>query len=152
MLFLGDGLHNITDGLAIGAAFTVDPITGIATSLAVLFHELPHELGDFALLITTGMSMKKAMIYNVISSILSFTGMAIGIFVVQIQLTFIKWIYSFTAGSFLYIALVDLVPELNRSSVKSLRKIVVHIVGLSLGGLLMLMIGLHEDRIRLLFE
>lgn len=96
--------------------------------------------------------MKRAIYYNILSSILSFTGMAIGIFVVQIRTSFIKWIYSFTAGSFLYIALVDLIPELNRGGKDSLKCIIIQVIGIILGGLLMLIIGLHEDRIRLLFE
>lgn len=74
MVILGDGLHNVTDGLAIGAAFAADPVTGMATSLAILCHELPHELGDFALLLQTGVSIKRAMFLNIVSSILSFAG------------------------------------------------------------------------------
>lgn len=74
MVVLGDGLHNITDGLAIGAAFASDPVTGMATSLAVLCHELPHELGDFALLLQTGVSIQRALFFNLVSSILSFMG------------------------------------------------------------------------------
>lgn len=74
MVVIGDGLHNITDGLAIGAAFVVDPVTGFSTAIAVLCHELPHELGDFALLIKTGVSIKKACHLNIVSSILSFLG------------------------------------------------------------------------------
>lgn len=74
MVVIGDGLHNITDGLTIGAAFAMDPITGMATALAVLCHELPHELGDFALLLQTGVSLKTAFYYNVLSSVLSFIG------------------------------------------------------------------------------
>lgn len=74
MVVIGDGLHNITDGLAIGAAFVVDPITGFSTALAVLCHELPHELGDFALLLKTGVSIRKACHLNIVSSILSFVG------------------------------------------------------------------------------
>lgn len=74
MVVLGDGLHNITDGLAIGAAFAVDPVTGLATSFAILCHELPHELGDFALLLQTGVSIRRAIFLNIVSSILSFVG------------------------------------------------------------------------------
>lgn len=98
------------------------------------------------------MSMKRAVYYNIISSVLSFTGMAIGIFVVQVRVSFIKWIFSFTAGSFLYIALVDLIPELNRDNKNSIKKILLQTLGLCLGGLLMLMIGLYEDRLTVLFE
>lgn len=74
MVVIGDGLHNITDGLAIGTAFAVHPVTGFSTALAVLCHELPHELGDFALLLKTGVTVRKACHLNIVSSILSFIG------------------------------------------------------------------------------
>lgn len=74
MVIIGDGLHNITDGLAIGAAFVLDPITGFSTAIAVICHELPHEIGDFAMLLKTGVSFKKAFHLNIISSILSIFG------------------------------------------------------------------------------
>lgn len=74
MVILGDGLHNITDGLAIGGAFAIDPVMGLATSFAILCHELPHELGDFALLLQTGVSIRRAIFLNIVSSVLSFIG------------------------------------------------------------------------------
>ncbi|KAJ9600976.1 hypothetical protein L9F63_000871, partial [Diploptera punctata] len=119
MVIMGDGLHNLTDGLAIGAAFSGDVVAGFATAVAVLCHELPHELGDFAVLLQAGMSIKTAMIYNIISSILSFIGMAFGVWIGEYEQASL-WIYAFTAGVFLYISLVDLVnipieviPEMN---------------------------------------
>ena len=68
-------MHNLTDGLAIGAAFALDPVTGMATAFAVLCHELPHELGDFALLLKTGVTIKRALFLNIVSSILIFIGL-----------------------------------------------------------------------------
>jgi zinc transporter ZupT len=66
MVIFGDGIHNLADGLAIGVAFTESYIAGIATSIAILCHELPHEIGDFAMLLKAGMSVKQAVFYNVI--------------------------------------------------------------------------------------
>lgn len=66
MVIFGDGIHNLADGLAIGVAFTESSIAGIATSIAILCHELPHEIGDFAMLLKAGMSVKQAVFYNVI--------------------------------------------------------------------------------------
>uniref|UniRef100_A0A1Q3G562 Putative zinc transporter n=1 Tax=Culex tarsalis TaxID=7177 RepID=A0A1Q3G562_CULTA len=161
MVILGDGLHNVTDGLAIGAAFAADPVTGMATSLAILCHELPHELGDFALLLQTGVSINRAMFLNIVSSILSFAGMFIGLLVTGLHESVVRWIYAGTAGTFLYIALADLVPEMNRDlhdpavkgdRCKKLRVICSQIAGIFLGGMIMLVIALNEDHLRVLFE
>lgn len=151
MVILGDGLHNITDGLAIGAAFALDPITGMATALAVLCHELPHELGDFALLLQTGVNIRKALFLNVVSSILSFIGMAVGLLIASVHTSLVRWIYAATAGSFLYIALADLIPEMGKG-VRTFKSFLVQVSGISLGGLIMLSIALNEDRLRILFE
>uniref|UniRef100_A0A336MYD4 CSON007517 protein n=1 Tax=Culicoides sonorensis TaxID=179676 RepID=A0A336MYD4_CULSO len=150
MVVIGDGLHNITDGLAIGAAFVVDPITGFSTALAVLCHELPHELGDFALLLKTGVSIRKACHLNVVSSILSFIGMALGLLVSTRETA--KWIYAATAGTFMYIALSDLVPEMQRDKDRGLKQILIQILGILIGCGIMLFIGLYEDSLRFLFE
>ncbi|XP_055387175.1 zinc transporter foi [Condylostylus longicornis] len=151
MVVIGDGLHNLTDGLAIGAAFAADPVTGMATAFAVLCHELPHELGDFALLIQTGLSIRRAVYLNIVSSILSFIGMAFGLVIAGMHAGMVKWIYACTAGSFLYIALTDLIPELEKSK-KSFANTLIQILGILLGGLIMLLIALNETSLRTLFE
>ena len=66
MVIFGDGIHNMADGMAIGAAFGESYISGISTSIAVLCHELPHEIGDFAMLLKAGMSVKQAIVYNLL--------------------------------------------------------------------------------------
>lgn len=153
MVIIGDGLHNITDGLAIGAAFAFDPITGMATALAVLCHELPHELGDFALLLKTGVSIKRALILNVVSSVLSLFGMAFGLIIAGIHTSMVRWIYAATAGTFLYIAMADLIPEMSREPEgKTVKAVMVQVSGILIGGLIMLTIALNEDRLRILFE
>lgn len=152
MVIVGDGLHNLTDGLAIGAAFSGDPVTGFATALAVFCHELPHELGDFAVLLRSGMSIKKAMYYNLLSSILSFMGMAGGIWLAEDHESASQWIYAATAGTFLYIALADLVPEINENNKGKSVHLVLAVLGILTGGVIMLMIALHEDSIQYLFR
>ncbi|RZF34688.1 hypothetical protein LSTR_LSTR002770 [Laodelphax striatellus] len=107
MVIMGDGLHNLTDGLAIGAAFAGDVVSGITTAIAVLTHELPHELGDFAVLLKTGMTIKQAIFYNIVSSVMSLIGVVIGLLLTNLAYAS-SWIYSITAGVFLYIALVNL--------------------------------------------
>ena len=112
MVIFGDGIHNLADGLAIGAAFSESYTSGLSTSIAVLCHELPHEVGDFAMLLKAGMSVKQAVCYNILSSVLAFIGMILGRFLGDLNyLT--PWIFMATAGVFLYVALVDMIPELN---------------------------------------
>jgi len=156
MVVIGDGLHNLTDGLAIGAAFASDPVTGFATAFAVLCHELPHELGDFALLLQTGVSMRRAVYMNIVSSVLSFVGMSVGLFIAGIGDGMTQWIYAATAGSFLYIAFADLVPTMsvahNPEMAKDPKGIIIQIFGILLGGLIMLAIALNEHDLEGLFK
>lgn len=151
MVVIGDGLHNLTDGMAIGAAFGVDPVTGMATALAVLCHELPHELGDFALLLQTGVSLRRALFLNIVSSVLSFIGMVVGILIVNANSAFVRWIYAGTAGTFLYIAFADLVPELGRTEL-TVKTVLLQVFGILLGGIIMLFIALYEDNLKSLFN
>ncbi|XP_053679661.1 zinc transporter ZIP10 [Anopheles nili] len=155
MVVLGDGLHNITDGLAIGAAFAIAPVTGLATSFAILCHELPHELGDFALLLQTGVSIRRAIYLNIVSSVLSFIGMALGLVLTELDDSVVGWINAGTAGTFLYIALADLVPEMRNDVAKSEQKlkiILIQLVGIALGAIIMLLIALNEGSLQALFD
>ncbi|XP_035790495.1 metal cation symporter ZIP14-like [Anopheles albimanus] len=155
MVILGDGLHNITDGLAIGGAFAIDPVMGLATSFAILCHELPHELGDFALLLQTGVSIRRAIFLNIVSSVLSFIGMALGLLLTGLHESVVSWIYAATAGTFLYIALSDLVPEMRNDLSRcdqKLKVILTQLSGLALGAVIMLLIALNEDSLQRLFE
>lgn len=111
---MGDGLHNFTDGMAIGAAFSNNIAGGFSTAFAVFCHELPHELGDFAVLLKAGMSAKQAVYYNILSSILSFFGMCFGIWIGDTPQAS-QWIFAVAAGLFIYIALVDMVRFLELS-------------------------------------
>lgn len=108
MVIMGDGLHNFTDGMAIGAAFSNNIAGGFSTALAVFCHELPHELGDFAILLQAGMPARQAIYYNMLSSVLSFIGAVIGILIGEAPEAS-AWIFACAAGMFLYIALVDMV-------------------------------------------
>uniref|UniRef100_G3TDV4 Zinc transporter ZIP6 n=1 Tax=Loxodonta africana TaxID=9785 RepID=G3TDV4_LOXAF len=114
MVIMGDGLHNFSDGLAIGAAFTEGLSSGLSTSVAVFCHELPHELvkGDFAVLLKAGMTVKQAVLYNALSAMLAYLGMATGIFIGHYAENVSMWIFALTAGLFMYVALVDMVPEM----------------------------------------
>ncbi|XP_039279832.1 zinc transporter ZIP6 [Nilaparvata lugens] len=143
MVIMGDGLHNLTDGLAIGAAFAGDVVSGITTAIAVLTHELPHELGDFAVLLKTGMTVKQAVFYNIVSSVMSLIGVVIGLMLTNLAYAS-SWIYSITAGVFLYIALVNLVPELKKSTENTLSSLSINVAGLIAGAGIMFLIAIYE--------
>ncbi|XP_075214840.1 zinc/iron regulated transporter-related protein 71B isoform X2 [Lycorma delicatula] len=151
MVIMGDGLHNLTDGLAIGAAFSGDLIAGFTTAIAVFTHELPHELGDFAVLLQSGMSVNQAVFYNIVSSILSIIGMAVGLLVGKYS-SASQWVYSVTAGVFLYIALVNLVPEMKRPDNGGKVNIIIQVAGIMCGGTIMFLIALFEHDLENMFS
>ncbi|EEC13486.1 hypothetical protein IscW_ISCW009734 [Ixodes scapularis] len=147
MVIIGDGLHNFSDGLAIGASFASGLSGGLSTTIAVFCHELPHELGDFAVLLKAGMSVKQAMLYNILSSILCLVGMAIGISLGNIH-SASSWIFAGVGGMFLYIALVDMLPELSvnpsHSNSRAVHQLGIQLLGISLGISTMFVIALYE--------
>lgn len=108
MAVMGDGLHNFCDGLAIGAAYAISETTGFTTTIAVFCHELPHEIGNFAVLRRAGMPIKNALIFNIISSVLCFIGVICGLLIGHIE-SVSNFVLLFIAGTFLYISLVDMV-------------------------------------------
>ncbi len=111
---IGDALHNFLDGVAIAASFLVSIPVGIATATAVIFHEIPQEIGQFAILIHGGWSRKKALLYNFFSAL---TAVAGALFVLIFSRSFNEAptiLLGFGAASFLYIAMSDLIPELHK--------------------------------------
>ncbi|KAI9175926.1 hypothetical protein H9P43_006290 [Blastocladiella emersonii ATCC 22665] len=113
LIIFGDAVHNFLDGLAVGVSFASSWTLGISTAIAVLLHELPHELGDYAVMLESGIPKMRAALYNMASNLTSFVGAAIGILVFNaLSEGTQSWVLAFTAGGFLYIALADLVPML----------------------------------------
>ncbi|XP_026994005.2 metal cation symporter ZIP8 isoform X2 [Tachysurus fulvidraco] len=111
MITLSDALHNFIDGLAIGASFTVSILTGFSTSIAIVCEEFPHELGDFVILLNSGMSIRQAGLFNLLSAMSCYVGLVLGILVGS---TFApNVIFALAGGMFLYIALADMFPEMN---------------------------------------
>ncbi|NXI41151.1 S39AA protein, partial [Galbula dea] len=154
MVIMGDGIHNFSDGLAIGAAFSAGLTGGISTSVAVFCHELPHELGDFAVLLKAGMTVKQAIVYNLLSATMAYVGMLIGTAVGQYANNITLWIFAVTAGMFLYVALVDMLPEMLHGDGDNeehgycpVGQFVLQNLGLLLGFAIMLVIALYEDKI-----
>lgn len=113
---VGDGMHNLIDGMLIASSFLVDVNVGIATTLAVLFHEIPQEIGDFGVLIHGGLSVKKAVIFNFVSALLAVLGAILIIVSHEYSERFSVYLIPITAGGFLYIAGSDLIPELHHEN------------------------------------
>lgn len=111
---VGDGFHNLIDGIIIGAAYLVDIKLGLATTLAVAFHEIPQEIGDFAILIHSGFSKARALLLNFISALVALVGVGLAVWFGQVVAGALPLLLAFTAGGFIYIATVDLIPELHK--------------------------------------
>lgn len=115
MNLVGDGLHNFIDGVLIGAAFLVDVPTGITTSVAVLVHEIPQEIGDFGTLVWGGLPVRKALMFNFASALFALLG-AVLVLILGPQVAGVEaQILPLTAGGFIYIAGSDLIPELRKT-------------------------------------
>ncbi len=148
MMLIGDGIHNITDGILIAAAYLVDMELGIATTLAVVLHEIPQEIGDFAVLLHSGWSRGKALLANFVSALTAFLG-AIAVLVLHEHVHDIELLLlPLTAGNFLYIAGSDLIPVLHKES--KMKNTVIQFVSMLAGIALMysLLLGhnhTHED-------
>ncbi|XP_022295462.2 zinc transporter ZIP10-like isoform X1 [Crassostrea virginica] len=153
---VGDGIHNFSDGIAVGVAFASSVTGGFSTSVAVLCHELPHEMGDFAVLLKNGMTIRQALLCNCLSSVLSFIGMAVGLAVGNLGRSNL-WIFSGIAGMFLYISLVDLIPEMSLLQSGDREKspfcqLLFQLGGTSIGITIMLIIALYEHQLNSIFQ
>ena len=142
MNLIGDGLHNIIDGLVIAAAYFVNIPLGIATTLAVVIHEIPQEIGDFGVLLYAGFSKKKALFFNFLSALLAMVGAIMGIVFSQHSAVFAYIIVPIAAGGFLYIAGSDLIPEIHKDQEKGLP--LKNLGGIILGIFLMYLLTLLE--------
>ncbi len=115
LVLFTDGFHNMIDGVIIGASFLVSIPVGIATTIAVILHEIPQEIGDFAVLIHSGYTKRRAIWLNFFSALASFLGL-IFIFVFgNIIQNSVVWFVPIAAGGFIYIAVADLIPELHKT-------------------------------------
>ena|SRR3989338_1452140 len=115
---IGDAAHNTLDGMIIAASFLAGPSVGLATALAVIFHEIPQEIGDFGILVQGGLPARKALWYNLLSALSAFAGAAL-IFILGPQMqNSLVYVLPVTAGGFLYIAGSDLIPELHQHNTR----------------------------------
>ena len=111
---IADGVHNLIDGMMIGASYLISLPLGIATTLAVVFHEIPQEIGDFGILLHAGFPKKRALFFNFMSATLAMLGTTIALLVGSSLESFSSVMLPFTAGGFIYIAGSDLLPELQK--------------------------------------
>jgi len=111
---LGDAIHNFTDGVVISVAFLADFNLGVATTVAIIFHEIPQEIGDFAIMVYGGFSRGKALWFNFLCGLTSVFGVLLGYFLAGAISNFSAFLIPFSAGGFIYIAASDLIPELHR--------------------------------------
>lgn len=128
---IGDGFHNFIDGMIIAGSYMVSLPLGLATTIAVVMHEIPQEIGDFGILLYAGWSKKKAIFYNFLSAVVAIVGsvltLAIGTSISHLQ----DYLLPFTIGGFIYIATADLIPELKKET--DLRKSALQLVALLFG-------------------
>src|SRR3989338_4199950 len=131
MNLFADGLHNFIDGMVIAASYLVSIPLGIATTIAVIFHEIPQEIGDFAILLHGGFTVRRALFLNFLSAITAIIGALFAFFVSSFVEGIMIPIIAFAAGNFIYIAGVDLVPELHKkfSTKSAILQLLIFILG-----------------------
>ncbi|XP_075527434.1 metal cation symporter ZIP14-like [Dermacentor variabilis] len=154
MIIFGDGMHNFIDGLSIGAAFSESLLAGASISVAVVCEEFPHELGDFAVLLSAGMSTRQAVVYNFLSALTCFLGLGVGILVGDLT-EGAPHIFALAAGMFLYISLVAMMGELNEALdaaskeglVASVKLFLLQNVGIGMGVALLFLMAKYSEKI-----
>ncbi len=136
LVLFSDGVHNMIDGIIIGVSFMTDVPLGIATTIAVILHEIPQEIGDFGVLIHSGYTKARALMLNFYSALLAVFGLVIAFVIGEYAQTITTWFIPIAAGGFIYIAVADLIPELHKSMKKG--HSVAQIVALAVGVLSMI--------------
>ncbi len=114
LILIGDGLHNFIDGILIGAAFLTDIHLGVVTSLAVAAHEIPQEVGDFAVLLHSGFTTSKAFFYNLLASLATVVGGVLAYYALRQIEPVLPYVLAVAASSFIYVAVADLIPGLHK--------------------------------------
>jgi len=113
-VLLGDSIHNFCDGIIIAAAFLTDTTLGVVTALAIIAHEIPQEVGDFIVLLNAGFSRGRALLFNALSGLAAVLGGVLGYFVVGPWESLFPYLLVVAASSFVYVAVADLLPQLQR--------------------------------------
>lgn len=138
LILYGDALHNFVDGVVIAAAFLTSVPLGIATAIAVIAHEVPQELGDFAILLESGYSRGRALFLNTLSSATTIPGALAAYLWLEQTRALLPYVLAISAASFIYIAAADLIPSLHRrvSGGESVRQLLLLLAGVATVALL----------------
>lgn len=134
MNLIGDSVHNFIDGLIIGASYLTSLQVGIATTIAVILHEIPQEIGDFGVLIHGGFKIRKALFLNFVTALTAVIGTIISLIIGSFASSLTNFLLPFAIGSFIYIAGSDLIPELHKETkpIKSLIQLVMLLIGIAI--------------------
>ena len=146
-VLVGDSIHNFCDGVLIAAAFLADPNLGIVTALAIIAHEIPQEVGDYIVLINAGFSRMRALAYNALSGLAAVVGGVLGYFLIGPWQEYLPYMMVVAASSFVYVAVADLIPQLQKrlSGRDTIMQIVWMGAGLLLiGGIVSILHGAYE--------
>jgi len=140
MNLVGDGFHNLMDGMIIAGSYLVNIPLGISTTFAVLLHEIPQEIGDFGILLHAGYSVRKALFFNFLCALTAVAGAVLTLAVSLKSASVSAFLVPFTIGSFVYIATADLIPELKKETAlkKSLLQLLFILLGAGVMGLFLL--------------
>ena len=142
LALISDGFHNLLDGVIIAVSFMASPAIGLATTLAVVLHEIPQEIGDFAVLIHSGFTRRRALLFNLLSASLAIVGAVLTLAIGARVASLAEFLLPLAAGGFLYLAGSDLVPELHKITdfKKSLIQFAAFLLGIT-AMLLLLFLG-----------
>ena len=136
LVLLSDGVHNFLDGIIIGASFMISVPVGIATTLAVILHEIPQEIGDFAVLLHSGYTKRRALWLNFLSALTAILGAIVFFVLGEVAEASSMYFIPIAAGGFIYIAVADLIPELHKT--KEIKHSVFQLMAVTLGVLAMI--------------
>lgn len=142
LILFSDGIHNLIDGIIIGASFLVNIPVGFATTIAVILHEIPQEIGDFAVLLHSGFSKKRALWLNFLSALLAVVGVIIVVIIGGVAESSISFFLPIAAGGFIYVAVADLIPELHKHG--EIKTSIFQIIACVLGVFLMVLLTFLE--------
>lgn len=141
MILVGDGLHNFTDGILIAAAFLSDPSLGIIAAVAIIAHEIPQEIGDFIVLLNAGFTRTRAYVYNLLCSLMAVVGGLLGYFTLGQITEWIPYVLVFASSGFIYIAVSDLMPQMQRRA--TVRETIPQVLLIALGVAIVLLLTGH---------
>jgi zinc and cadmium transporter len=145
MNLIGDSAHNFLDGVIMATAFLISIPLGIVVSLAVIFHEIPQEIGDFGILVYGGIKRTRALLLNFLVALTAFAGAILAYYLVAWAEGIVPYLTALSAGGFIYIGAVDLLPEIHKEThkVKSLMQLIAFIIGIVIIYVLMQLIAAH---------